>query len=323
MRAPRSAGNIRKDIPPEVLEATIAACRKRYGQYPNVVGIGSGLKVTKGQLPFNKDKEIDTTPHIHFYVRHKVQDVSSGSRLPHVVYARTAEGTVDRTWPIPTDVVNVGSVRFAQKSGTEIFPTGKSGAITLVFKNLAQSGRLSYLVTCAHVVGNLKQSPPVDPLICDQSGAHLATTIANATTVQGAVTYDIALARLFINCAPGDNLCIEGTETKISGFLSPSQIRTGSQVDCAFPVSNGLSATVVSDRITLPIVLDGRECHVSNLFLINHAAQQGDSGGLLYSDELAAGILVAMSDEGWGLFHPLKEAFEHLQQLSPIPLQCF
>lgn len=323
MKGAPSAGNISKDIPPEVLEATVAACRKRYGHYPNVIGIGSGLKLIKGQVLFDNNEEIDTTACIHFYVRHKVQDIPSGSRLPHFVYARTAEDTIDRTWRIPTDVVNIGSVQFAQKSGTAIFPTGKSGAITLVFQNLTGSRRSYYLITCAHVVGNLMQSPPTDPLICDQSGAHLATTVANATTLQGTVTYDIALARLFINCAPGDDLCIEGTETKISGFLSPSQIRPGLQVDCAFPVSNVLTAMVVSDRITLPIVLDGIECHVSNLFLINHAAQQGDSGGLLYSDELAAGILVAMSDEGWGLFHPLEEAFEHLQDISPIPLQCF
>jgi hypothetical protein len=323
MKAVRRSGNIRKDIPPEVLEATVAACRKRYGHYPNVIGIGAGLKVTKGQVLFNKDEEIDTTICMHFYVRHKVQDLPSGSRLPRFVYARTAEDTVDRTWRIPTDVVNVGSPRFAQKSGTAIFPTGKSGAITIVFQNRAGSRRSSYLVTCAHIVGDLMQSPPVDPLICDQSGAHLATTIANSTAVQGAVTYDIALARLFINCAPEDNLGIEGTTTKISGFLSHSQIRPGLQVDCAFPVSNVLRATVVSDRITLPIVLDGLACHVSNLFLINHAAQKGDSGGLLYSEELAVGILVAMSDEGWGLFHPLKEAFEHLQHISPIPIQCF
>lgn len=198
MKAVRRSGNIRKDIPPEVLEATVAACRKRYGQYPNVIGIGSGLKLTKGHVLLNKDEEIDTTPCIHFYVRHKVRDVPSGSRLPRFVYARTAEGTVDRTWRIPTDVVNIGSPQFSQKSGTAIFPTGKSGAITILFQNEAQSRHLSYLVTCAHVVGNLMQSPPVDPIICDQSGAHLAMTIANATTVQGAMSYDIALARLLL-----------------------------------------------------------------------------------------------------------------------------
>lgn len=323
MKASHRPGNIRKDIPPEVLEATIAASRKRYGQYPNVIGIGSGLKVTKGHVQFNKAGEIDTTPCIHFYVRHKVLDVPSGSRLPRFVYARTPEGLVDRTRRIPTDVVSIGSPRFAQKSGTAIFPTGKSGAITMVFQNVAESKRLSYLVTCAHVVGDLMQSPPIDPIICDQSGAQLATTIANATAVQGAVTYDIALARLLHNCAPGDALGIEGTETKINGFLPHSQLRPGLQVDCAFPASNVLTATVVSDRITLPIVLDDLECLVSNLFLINHAAQKGDSGGLLYSDELAAGILVAMSEEGWGLFQPLDEAFEHLQEISPIPIQCF
>ncbi len=329
MKAVHRSGPLGKDLPPEVREATVTACRKRYGRHPNVIGIGSGLKFTKGQLLLketDKNQGVETSPYIpciHFYVRQKLQDLPSGSRLPHFVYARTAEGKVDRTWRVPTDVVRVGYPRFAQKSGTEIFPTGKSGTITMVFRNLAESGSSSYIVTCAHVVGDLAQSPPVDPIINSQSGAKLASTLVNSTEAAGTVTYDIALARLLRNCAPGDDLRIEGTTTKISGFLPNSQIRPGLQVECAFPVSNVVRATVASDRITLPIILDGREYNVSNLFLIDHAVTKGDSGGLLYSDELAAGILVAMSDEGRGLFHPLEEAFGHLQQISSIPIQCF
>jgi hypothetical protein len=104
--------------------------------------------------------------------------------------------------------------------------------------------------------------------------------------------------------------------------MPSSQILPGLQVDCAFPVSSIPTATVASHRNTLPLVIDGRECSVENLFLINRAPMHGDSGGLLYSDGATVGILVGMSD-GFGLFHPLAEAFDYLQQVSSIPIQCF
>jgi hypothetical protein len=245
-----------------------------------------------------------------------------GIRLPRFVYARTPDGKIDYSRRVPTDVVELRDLRFAQQSGTEVFVTGESGTITMIFANLAEPESPLYLLTCSHVAGDLRQSPPVDPVIQDRSGVLLATTIANTTDVYGVVDYDIALAQLQGDFAQDTALGIAGTQQKLVCFMPSSQIRPGLQVDCAFPVSNVQTATVASHRTTLPLVLDGRECSVGNLFLINRAPRHGDSGGLLYSDNAAVGILVGMS-EGFGLFHPLEEAVDYLQQLSSFPIQCF
>jgi len=315
MKRTSIAQNVEADLPREILDATVKACRARYARYPNMIDVGSGLKFRGGQ-------HIGSTCCVHFYVRSKLRTLPSGIRLPRFVYARTPEGEIDYSRRVPTDVVELRDLRFAQKSGTEVFVIGESGTITMVFANLAEPASPQYLLTCAHVVGDLRQSPPVDPTIRDQSGVLLAATIANATEVHGAVSYDIALARLLGGCAPGTALGIVGTQQKLACFMPSSQIRPGLQVDCAFPVSNVQTATVASHRTTLPLVLDGRECSVRNLFLINRAPRLGDSGGLIYSDGAAVGILVGMSN-CFGLFHPLEEAFDYLQQVSSIPIQCF
>lgn len=315
MKGTSIAQNVEADLPKEVLDATVKASRARYGRYPNVIGVGSGLKFRGGQ-------HVGSTCCVHFYVRSKLRTLPTGIRLPRFVYARTADGKIDYSQRVPTDVVELRDLRFAQQSGTEVFVTGESGTITMVFANLAESAGTPYLLTCAHVAGDLRQSPPVDPTILDRSGVLLAATITNTTEVHGVVSYDIALARLLGGCAPGTTLGIVGTQQKLARFMSSSQIRPGLQVDCAFPVSNVQTATVASHRTTLPLVLDGHEYSVGNLFLINRTPMHGDSGGLLYSDGAAVGILVGMSD-GFGLFHPLEEAVDYLQQVSSIPIQCF
>lgn len=314
MKSTSIAQNVEADLSREVLDATVKAIRARYARYPNVIGVGSGLKFRGGQ-------HVGSTCCVHFYVRSKLKTVPSSIFLPRFVYARTPDGKIDYSRRVPTDVVELRDLRFAQQSGTEVFVTGELGTVTMVFANLAESANSLYLLTCAHVVGNLRQSPPVDPTIRNRSGVLLATTIINATEVRGVVSYDIALARLGVY-EPGTALGIAGTQQKLSRFMPSSQIRPGLQIDCAFPVSNVLAAMVVSDRTTLPLIMGGRECIVGNLFLINRTPSPGDSGGLLYSDGAAVGILVGMSD-GFGVFHPLEEAFDYLQQLSSIPIQCF
>ena len=302
-------------IPADMLAATLAACRKSYHHYPNVVGVGAGLKFTGGQV-------CDQTPCIHFYVSHKRPGLPRGIQLPQFVHVRTAAGRLDRSRRILTDVIPVGASRFAQQSGTEILNTGNAGTITLVFNNLAEAGTPSYLITCAHVVGDLVRSPPIHPVVRHRSGSDLATTVACASASQGVVEYDIALARLLHNCTAEQVLGIAGTAAKISRFQPASGIQPGLEVACAFPVSRLTRAVVASTRTELPIRMNNREFLVRNLFLLNQRVMRGDSGGLLYRDGVAVGILVAMSDEGLGLFQPLEEACQFLQQLSTTAIRC-
>jgi hypothetical protein len=91
---------------------------------------------------------------------------------------------------------------------------------------------------------------------------------------------------------------------------------------CAFPVSNIVSAKVTGFRVTLPIAVDQIVYQVENLFMIDRTPQPGDSGGLLYRDSDAVGILVAVADN-FGYFQPLGEAFEHITKRLGKTVQVF
>jgi len=195
----------------------------------------------------------------------------------------------------------------------------------VLFRNKVSGQGGYYLMTCAHVAGDVRQTPPVDPRItssCCAAGAVFAATLVNSTERSGTVDYDIALARITPEYSPQPDCRIVGSSVVLRRFLASSEIRTGMRLDCAFPVSNVASAVVSSLRTSLPLLLDGREYQVNNLFLIDRAPRKGDSGGLLYDGPNAVGILVGMAD-GWGLFQPLGEAFRHLREISPVPLKCF
>ncbi len=213
----------------------------------------------------------------------------------------------------------------ACKVGTIVDVIVESGTLTLVFKNKKSDQSAYYVLTCAHVAGNVIQTPPVDPLMdssCCQSTSNFAVTIVNSTHKNRHLKYDIALARITNSCTPQPDLKIDGSSTKITAFLASEDIRVGMTLECAFPVSNTVSAQVSGLRTTLPILVDGVLYKVENLFQINLSPRKGDSGGLLYDGSNAVGILVAKAD-GFGFFQPLGEAFEYLNTISPEPIKCF
>jgi len=301
------------------LGKTLEVSRQNYGRYPNVIGVGTGLKYSNGRPQ-------DGGICLHFYVRKKLKRVAPRQRLPKFVYARAEDGSIEYAHKILTDVIELKRLRFACRSGTEIAVTGESGTITLVFRNRAAINQEEYyLVTCAHVAGDLRSSPPVDPSIqsaCCQRGRLLATTIVNATQQANSVAYDVALARLTPECMPQPEHQVIGSSALLDRFLPTTDIRAGMSLDCAFPRSNIVRANVAALRTSLPLSVDGREYTVHNLFLLDRPPRPGDSGGLLYDGTNAVGILVGMSD-GWGLFQPLNEAFDHLQTIAPVAIRCF
>jgi hypothetical protein len=297
----------------------LEACRRNYSHYPNVISIGAGIK-------YKKHKPIGGKGCVHFYVRKKIKRFDRHKRLPRFVYARLDDGTIEYSRKLLTDVIELKRLRFACKSGSEIDVIGESGAITLVFKNRAAEQSGYFMLTCAHVAGDVLHSPPVDPAIrssCCKKGSILANTVVNSTQHGGVVDYDIALARITSECSPQPEHQVVDSSVILKRFMSSTDIRPGLSLSCAFPKSNIVSATVSSFRVSLPLRLDGREYRVNNLYLINQSPRPGDSGGLLYEGADAVGILVGMSD-GWGLFQPLEDAFEYLRrEISPFPIMCF
>jgi hypothetical protein len=294
------------------------ACKKKYRYYPNVIAIGVGLKFINGN-------SISNSLCIQFYVTEKIKEITANKRLPRFVYGRTSDGEIDRSTRIPTDIIELKGLHLACKSGTEIGVIGEEGTITLIFRNKELGSSDFYLITCAHVAGDVLKSEPIDPTItssCCNKSPILASTVVNSTQKDGRVKYDIALAKIAKECTPQSELEVTGSSTIIDRFLPSDEIRVGMQVSCAFPKSNLVSAQISSSRISLPIIIDGREYQVDNLFKIDKPVREGDSGGLLYDGSDAIGILVAKSD-GFGFFQPIEEAFEHLKQITTIPIKCF
>ena len=66
---------------------TLEVSQKNYGQYPNVIGVGAGIKYSNGRPQ-------DSNLCIHFYVRKKIKRVSKHKRLPRFVYARSEDGSI-------------------------------------------------------------------------------------------------------------------------------------------------------------------------------------------------------------------------------------
>ncbi|MDI1279424.1 hypothetical protein [Methylobacter sp.] len=317
MEKSKQSANDRNNNNLDMLLRASEACKRRYGKYPNVIGIGVGQEFTHGSPLANNLC-------IHFYVTQKFSEITL-KKLPRFVYARTPDGKIDRSIKINTDVIELKKLSLVCKAGTEIGVIGEAGTITIIFRNKILGSSDFYLVTCAHVAGNLRQSPPTDPSInssCCNSNTILASTIVNSTQQQGNVFYDIALAKIIPECTPQPELQVIESSVVLQRFLPSNEIRIGMQISCAFPISNVQSATVSSLRTSLPVIVDGREYLFNNLFLIDRMPREGDSGGLLYDGTDAIGILVAKS-EGWGLFQPLGEAFEHLQEISPVSISCF
>lgn len=308
---------VRGRRPSAALKRAAAAARQNYLDRRGVLEVGWGLKYTGG-APVEGDLCVQ------FLVRRKRRRVASP--LPRHVFARRRDGSVDRSRRFPTDVIELRGMRFACESGSELDVVGESGTATLFFHNRAEPTRPFYLITCAHVAGDLRRSPPADPEIesrCDDGGRLAAETIVNSTARGDRVPYDVALARITRPCESMEEHTVAGSTERLSAFLPATEIHPGLQLGCAFGVSNVLTTKVASGRYTLPLLLDGDEYRVANLHLMDRGPRPGDSGGLLYDGAEAAGILVAMSETGFGLFQPLEAAVRHLERIHEGAIQCF
>ncbi|MDO8334801.1 MAG: hypothetical protein Q7T35_09055 [Nitrosomonas sp.] len=304
-------------FPDDELNVSLEIFRKRYGKYAGVIGTGIGLKIKNGQLT----DELS----IRVYVRQKINSNELMNKIPGFVYGRSKNGLIDYSKKLKTDVITLENPGLCCKSGTQLGTIGRQGALTLLFKNKEESSSKLYLLTCSHVVGDLTQCPPTDPIItssCCSQESFLASTIANSTLKNNRVEYDIAIAELTNKCSNKPELEIEGYTTKIDRFFPSQEIKISMRLDCAFPVSNTLSAIVTGTRTSLPLPINGIERQFDNLFSINMRPVEGDSGGLLFQDSSAVGIIVAKYGNE-GFFQPLEEAFFYLKNQSDIPISCF
>ncbi len=297
---------------------------QRYGRYRNVVGVGLGTKFKRAPGRPDSPAKVPGTTCIQFLVTRKQRSVAHGHNLPRFLYGRSLSGAVDYRERIPTDVIQVGGIHAAGGAGSRLDSNTEHGLITLIFRNQADPAQPFFLLSCAHVAGDMQRSPPADEaLTSDCSPAQpFANTLVNSTAVAGDVSYDIALARIVTNALPLEELTIRGESFKLTGFIPAQFIQQGTWVSATLRNANP-RGSIESLHATATIQYGSQLFQVHNLFGVNVAAQKGDSGGLIYQDAQAVGIVVAASPAGWLWFQPLEPAFQYLQAIAPFEISLF
>jgi hypothetical protein len=271
---------------------------------------------------------------VQFFVREKQRQPLSRP-LPKFVYG-VSGGRIDRSVKFPTDVIKVGKLHLACGAGTRLEALGSAGTATLFFRNRAEpSQSVYYVLTCSHVVGDLTDSPPVnDEVNCPDciETSPFGNVIKNSISRGEPLEYDIALARLTdsaVKALGADRLRqldgrVEDEDLVLTKILDAKDIRPSVEVDCNLARSGSRSGRVRSFAGSFLAELRGRELLVHNLYILDVAAVPGDSGGLIYSDDCAIGVIVARSPDGWAWFHSLQGAIGYLGKLDPqLDLQCF
>lgn len=299
------------------LEEVVKAAILRYGKYPNVMGISAGLKL--------KDGENTGQVGIHFFVTKKLANNELQEKkllkLPKFVYGRSESGKINRKKRIITDVIEIGEAEFTCFSGKVLEVRGKQGTITLFFRNKAVSGEKYYVITCAHVVGNFSV-PPEDNLYIKSGGINKYAKVLKNSDHQGSIIlFDIALAELtnealerLGNDAYQNDCKIIERDLVLQGFMDRNQIRHGISVEWQSGISGYKQGQILTSGggpgYTI-IYFNNVPYKVHNLFLINKTSGGGDSGGIVFKDGLAVGIMVAKVKNGT-LFQPIQDALEYL-----------
>ena len=311
----------------ELMRAKGAALRL-YKNYPNVVGISAGTKYIEKQATGDRAS-------IHFYVREKgPQKNRKGKVLPRFVYGRMKDGRVNRKMKFSTDVIEVGRVRAVCGAGSPISSsiglTRQNGTMTFVFRNKTQSDKNYYVVSCAHVIGNIDEEGDLSVVVESETRpgtVPFATTLFSSAQEDQVVKFDIAIARINSACLPMRDLEIVGTDVGIRSFMPKNQIIPSLPVRCNLPVSNAKEGTIESYGGSVSIEYRKGTYEVENAWMVkvDKPVRGGDSGGIIYVGGAAIGIVFAASesDDGWAWFHPLIEAYEYLRKNVNIKLKCF
>lgn len=307
------------------LRRTAAAAARRYGHVRHVLAVAAGWKYRDGR----RSDELA----VQFFVDSKRK--RPRDRLPRYVYARRRDDSIDRSRCFVTDVLEVGRFEFACGGGSRVDALGETGTLTLLFRNRAARSPAWYLLTSAHVAGDLRESPPVDDELdsgdCAASEP-FARVVKNEVTRGRAIRYDVALARL-TKAAVGElgprrlgriDGRVDAGGPRLTGFVSGGEIGPSLEVVWVGARSGETRATVTTFELSADVVMDGREIRVPHLYTLDSAARPGDSGGLVYAGDRAVGIVVARSPSGFCWFQPLEAAVRHVASLDPAAnLRCF
>lgn len=294
-------------IPPDLLRAHRFALR-RYGNYPNVAGVLIGPAVRDGEPgPLS----------IQFLVTRKGRRwFRPPGRLPSFVHGRNRDGSVRLSSRYPTDVLETGAVEAVCGSGSPIEGPGTRGSITLLFGNKAPGDAGNYLITCAHATGDIFTSPPAATELESECSpaAVLARTVFSASVLPDrTLEFDVALARIDPAALPLPDLTlvegerIETLEEVTYGFASVLAATSGDQMGDVLSMGGACDVDYSGGTLRL-----GNLCMLRGIQIA-----PGDSGGLVYRERAALGMLVARSSRGFAFFHPLTATLEWLREQNP------
>jgi len=300
--------------------------KRRYGRQRNIVGVAAGYKFIGGTSSGYLS--------VQFFVRKK-RRAQISRRIPEFMYGRR-RGYADHSTRYPTDVIEVGRLQFSCGAGTSLDALGTRGSATLLFHDKRQSGtRAWYMLTCSHVVGDLADSPPVDNEISVERCAPtvpFALVQKNTIASGRALAYDLAIASLTPQAISAlrprlDQLDCRIAEggTRLKGFIQTDSLRPGLVVKCQLGQSGLVDGTVQSYGGEFAVNLRGKEYEVSHLYSVNLRVAPGDSGGIVYSDDQAVGVMVAQAaGPAWAWFQPLDDALDYLNAREPSSsIRCF
>jgi hypothetical protein len=312
----------------EELIRTGRAALRLYKKYPNVVGISTGTKYVKRTAT-------DNHASIQFYVRKKGFPKSRKRKaLPRFMYGRFKDGKVNRKLRFTTDVIEVGRVRIVCGAGSPISSsiglTRQIGTMSFVFRNKAESDNNYYVVSCAHVIGNIDEQGDLSVVVESETRpgtVPFAKTLFSSVQEIQVVEYDVAIAQINSACLPMRDLEIIGTNVGIRSFMPKNQIIPPLPVRCMLPVSNAEKGTVESYAGSVSIEYRKGTYEVENAWMVkvDRRVRVGDSGGIIYVGGAAIGVVFAASDmdDGWAWFHPLIDAFEYIRKNVSVKLKCF
>ena len=291
------------------MKPEVAAAQSNYGSMPNVCGVSFGSKFSDGQKVANGDA-------LQFFVTKKEALTDLKRSLPAFVFRRSADGTVDRSEKIRTDVIELQNLELCCRAGYEINQSPYSGSVALMFRDKAGTDDV-YALTCAHVVGDLTEPNGMGgDFVGGNTSCQFTAEVVWASVLQDdTLDYDIALTKADIYNGEATDLMVEGSDTPMTGHADLTGTTMGSQFVAQSMKSGRQELSVESEASTIGEIdtQDGTKISISNLISCRGTAEKGDSGGLVFSNDQIAGIIVAKSDNGWILVHSLKDAFDYLQ----------
>lgn len=302
-------------------EARVALekARKNYRRYPNVCGVSYGSKFTKGIIdPLRRS--------IQFFVTTKQAEEQLERSLPRFVYARNADGSVDHSGKLATDVIELRNLELCCEGGNQVASSGVNGTATLVFHNQADTDQVLVL-TCSHVIGGFDASPPPGGRMVGGTTEcrFQADALGNSVAENDVYVFDIAVGEVFDISDEFEGLFVEGEDEPLDGFVDAAVFQENALMSVASDKSNTQMIAVNSARTEIEEIAagGGRSVTLQNVFVCTGIVEKGDSGGIVYDGTSAAGIVVGRAEDDWVLVQPLREAIEYLANELDMDIECF